>query len=104
MLDCNLAGSFTDLWALGVIVYEMLVGVTPFYGKNYDEVFNNILDRQLKFPKFLDSDAQDLIDKLLAYTPENRIGFRSYEELKDHPFFIGIIFGDLSQKKVCVPD
>jgi serine/threonine protein kinase len=87
-----------------VIVYEMLVGVTPFNGKNYDEVFNNILDRQLKFPKFMDSDAQDLIDKLLDYTPESRIGFRSYEELKDHPFFIGIDFEKLGKKQVTVPD
>jgi serine/threonine protein kinase len=48
----------------------MLEGITPFHGNNYDEVFNNILERRLKFPYSMNPDAKDLIDKLLDYTPE----------------------------------
>ena len=104
MLEYNQAGIFTDLWALGCILYQMLVGVTPFHGKNYDEVFNNILDRRLKFPSSMNPDAQDLIDKLLDYNPESRIGYSSYDELKDHPFFVGIDFEKLQLKQLQVPD
>lgn len=92
MLEMNLAGRFTDLWALGCIMYQMLENVSPFNGSNYDEVFQNILERKLVFPNSMDCDARDIIDKLLDYTPENRIGFISYDDLKTHPFFNGIDF------------
>jgi 3-phosphoinositide dependent protein kinase-1 len=39
MLDGNFAGRFTDLWALGCIIYQFHVGHTPFQGKSYDSVF-----------------------------------------------------------------
>lgn len=39
MLDANFAGKFTDLWALGCIIYQFHVGLTPFHGKRQDIVF-----------------------------------------------------------------
>lgn len=103
MLDGNYAGRFTDLWALGCMIYQFHIGQTPFQGKNYDSVFQKILERDLIFPKGLDPDARDLIDKLLDYTPENRIGMSGYEELKTHPYFMGIDFQKLEEKKLPVP-
>lgn len=69
MLESNEAGRFTDFWALGVIIYEMAYGTTPFFARNDSKVFDNILNRRLDFPKN-HSDPEydvldDLIDKLL---------------------------------------
>ena len=69
MLNENRSGHFTDLWALGVIIYQMLVGSVPFNG-NYDfEVFQKITDRKLQFPNGLEEEAVDLIDRLLHLDP-----------------------------------
>lgn len=78
MLEYNQAGMFTDLWALGCILYQMLVGHTPFQGKTSNEVFQNILERKINYPPYLEKEAVDLIDKLLDYKPENRIGMKGY--------------------------
>lgn len=65
MLDSNTSGPFTDLWALGCIVYQLLTGDVPFKA-NYDfQVFQMISERKLIFPKYLSLDAVDLIDKLM---------------------------------------
>ena len=103
MLEFNTAGKFTDLWALGCLIYEMHIGHTPFHGKTSDEVFNNILDRRINFPHELESNARDLIDKLLDFNPENRIGLKSYDEIKKHPYFKGVNWKHLGDKKIKVP-
>lgn len=54
-------------------------------------------------PRSLDKDARDLIDKLLEYTPENRIGMQGYDEVKQHPYFKGIDFEKLHARKLPVP-
>jgi hypothetical protein len=51
----------------------------------------------------MDKDSKDLIDKLLDYTPENRIGLSNYEELRSHPYFKGIDFKRLEERKLPVP-
>jgi serine/threonine protein kinase len=100
MLDGNYAGKFTDLWALGCMIYQFHVGQTPFQGLNFDQVFQKVLERNFMFPRDMENDTKDIIDKLLDYTPENRLGVSSYDELKAHPYFKGIDFTLLQNKKL----
>jgi serine/threonine protein kinase len=61
MLEHNQAGLFTDLWALGCIMYELSCGKKMFKGKNNQQVFTKILEYEVEFPKSMDKDLVDLI-------------------------------------------
>ncbi|KAK9138930.1 hypothetical protein Sjap_009524 [Stephania japonica] len=78
--------SAVDRWGLGVVIYEMLYGRTPFRGSNRSETFYRILTKE---PELVgDRTAlRDLIRKLLEKDPEKRI---SMEEIKGHEFFKGV--------------
>ena len=60
-----------DIWAMGILLYEMLVGIPPFYNKNYAKMFKMIQENDLKFPSpkkykiIIEDNAKDLIRKLL---------------------------------------
>lgn len=79
------------------------IGTTPFQGKSYDQVFQKILERDLKLPRTLDVDTRDLIDKLTDYTPEQRLGMKGYSDLKRHPYFKNIDFAKLEARTLPVP-
>ena len=82
-----------DLWALGCMVYRFFEGMTPFRERSEKETFDKILNQEeLQFSNRTPSVAQDLIVKLLDKTPEKRIGFEDFDDLKNHPFFKGIYF------------
>jgi serine/threonine protein kinase len=54
MIRENKSGLFTDLWALGCIIYEISCGQKMFNGKNNKEIFDKILDYEFQFPPTLD--------------------------------------------------
>lgn len=85
--------SAVDWWALGILLYEMFYGYTPFRGKTRQRTFANILHKDLKFPGSIPVSlpAKQLIYRLLRRDPKNRLGSREgASEVKRHPFFRGI--------------
>ncbi|XP_061352464.1 phototropin-1-like [Gastrolobium bilobum] len=82
--------SAVDWWALGILLYEMLYGYTPFRGKTRQKTFANILHKDIKFPKRkpVTLHAKQLIHWLLHRDPKNRLGSQEgANEIKRHPFF-----------------
>nr|AML76647.1 putative LOV domain-containing protein [Pulvigera lyellii] len=82
--------SAVDWWALGILLYEMLYGRTPFRGQNRQRTFANVLDKKLNFPPNISVslEARALIRDLLNRDPLKRLGSgRGAHDIKNHPFF-----------------
>jgi len=86
-------GKTVDWYLLGVIFYEMLTGLPPYYSNSKDQLFQNILQKEffIDKSKFSISDScVDLLKKLLARDPTERIGNCGAHEIKKHPFFADV--------------
>lgn len=94
-----------DWWAFGVLIYEMLLGQSPFKGEDEEEIFAAILEEPVVYPASLHADAVDLLQRLLAKDPPRRLGAgkADAEEIKSHAFFRGVDWSDVYHKKVPVP-
>ena len=90
-----------DWWTLGVLLYEMLTGLPPFYNENTNEMYRKILSEPLHFPgpEIVPPAAKDLLTRLLDRDPEQRMGARGAAEIKAHPFFHSIDWRKLLQRK-----
>ncbi|XP_004999906.1 serine/threonine-protein kinase N1 isoform X2 [Cavia porcellus] len=78
-----------DWWGLGVLLYEMLVGESPFPGDDEEEVFDSIVNDEVRYPRFLSAEAIGVMRRLLRRNPERRLGSseRDAEDVKKQPFF-----------------
>ncbi|XP_059495853.1 serine/threonine-protein kinase N2 isoform X2 [Stegostoma tigrinum] len=94
-----------DWWGLGVLIYEMLVGESPFPGDDEEEVFDSIVNDEVRYPRFLSTEAIAVMRRLLRRNPERRLGSseRDAEEVKKQPFFREIDWQALLAKKVKPP-
>uniref|UniRef100_A0A4W6FNC0 protein kinase C n=1 Tax=Lates calcarifer TaxID=8187 RepID=A0A4W6FNC0_LATCA len=94
-----------DWWGLGVLIYEMLVGESPFPGDDEEEVFDSIVNDEVRYPRFLSTEAIGIMRRLLRRNPERRLGSgeKDAEEVKKQPFFRNVDWEALLQRKVPPP-
>ncbi|TPX34896.1 hypothetical protein SmJEL517_g02562 [Synchytrium microbalum] len=98
-------GKAVDWWALGVLIYEMLLGQSPFRGEDEDEIFEAILEDDILYPVTMQRDAVTLLQKLLCKDPSKRLGSSKAdaEDIKKHPFFKGVDWDAMLTLKVPPP-
>ena len=95
-----------DWWSYGTLVYEMLFGIPPFFCENVERMYELITKADLRFPKKfkVSNEAKDLLCKLLIKNQKERFGVNGgFEEIKKHPFFNGMDFKALEEKKIEAP-
>ncbi|ORZ16111.1 kinase-like domain-containing protein [Lobosporangium transversale] len=92
-----------DWWTLGVLLFEMLTGLPPFYDENIHEMYRKILQDELRFPDEVSSDARSLLMALLTRDPNQRLGNSGSLAIKQHVFFKPISFPLLMAKKLQPP-
>uniref|UniRef100_A0A669FC17 non-specific serine/threonine protein kinase n=1 Tax=Oreochromis niloticus TaxID=8128 RepID=A0A669FC17_ORENI len=95
-------GKPVDWWAMGIILYEFLVGCVPFFGDTPEELFGQVVSDEIIWPEGEDAlpvDAQDLITRLLRQNPLDRLGTGGASEVKQHPFFLGLDWNGLLRQK-----
>jgi serine/threonine protein kinase len=78
-----------DWWSFGILLYEMLTGLPPFYDENTNRMYRSILKDAVPIPPNMSFEAQNLILKLLEKDPANRLGAGplDYQEIQQQPFF-----------------
>ncbi|EJD40892.1 hypothetical protein AURDEDRAFT_115756 [Auricularia subglabra TFB-10046 SS5] len=98
-------GLAVDWWAFGVLMYEMLLGQSPFRGDDEDEIFDAILEDEPLYPITMPRDAVSILQKLLTRDPTRRLGSSKSdaEEIKRHPFFKDVSFDDIIHKRIPPP-
>uniref|UniRef100_A0A3B4F1B5 non-specific serine/threonine protein kinase n=1 Tax=Pundamilia nyererei TaxID=303518 RepID=A0A3B4F1B5_9CICH len=95
-------GKPVDWWAMGIILYEFLVGCVPFFGDTPEQLFGQVVNDDIIWPDgedALPADAQDLITRLLRQNPLERLGTGGATEVKMHNFFLGLDWNGLLRQK-----
>uniref|UniRef100_A0A3P9PJZ1 non-specific serine/threonine protein kinase n=1 Tax=Poecilia reticulata TaxID=8081 RepID=A0A3P9PJZ1_POERE len=95
-------GKPVDWWAMGIILYEFLVGCVPFFGDTPEELFGQVITDDIVWPDgddALPADAQALISALLQTNPLLRLGTGGAFEVKQHAFFSALDWNSLLRQK-----
>lgn len=73
MIDDKPHDNKVDIWSLGILCYEFLVGNPPFEAEDHPKTYDRIKRIDLKFPNFLSEEVKDMISKILNYNPNKRL-------------------------------
>ncbi|CAG9325376.1 unnamed protein product [Blepharisma stoltei] len=97
----NSQGPEVDFWGMGILLYEMINGKSPFASQTYEETYKNIIRGKINFSYSISYQAKDLIKKLLNPNPKRRLA--NIEDIKNHAFFQDLNWKDLREKYVNPP-
>jgi len=98
-------GLSVDWWALGIMIYEMLVGYPPFVDENPFCIYQQVLSHKISIPEHMHEDASDIIMKFLIRDRNKRLGSvqNGVPNIKKHKWFRGIDFTALYNKSIPAP-
>jgi len=85
MIENRPHDAHVDVWTLGILMYEFLVGMPPFEADSNTDTYKRIVNVDLKFPSHVSAQARDLVVKILKKEPRQRIPL---DELLDHPWIV----------------
>lgn len=105
LLDEQGYTKMVDFWSLGVLVFEMCCGWSPFYAEDTQQMYKNIAFGKVRFPRdALSTEGRNFVKGLLNRNPKHRLGANDdAQELMAHPFFHDIDWDALGRKKVIPP-
>lgn len=98
-----------DWWALGILIFEMIVGIPPFFHRNKHRMYFLIRESPVSFPDpvrhriTVSGPAQDLICKLLDKNRQTRLGANGIDEILAHPWFADLNIEQLKAKQLTPP-
>ena len=98
-----------DWWALGILIFEMIVGIPPFFHRNKHRMYFLIRESPVSFPDpvrhriTVSPEAQDLIVKLLNKDRTQRLGANGIDEILQHPWFADLNIEALLAKQISPP-
>uniref|UniRef100_A0A4W4G3U5 Protein kinase C n=1 Tax=Electrophorus electricus TaxID=8005 RepID=A0A4W4G3U5_ELEEL len=94
-------GTSVDWWSFGVLLYEMLIGKSPFHGHDEEELFQSIRTDDPCYPRWLARDSRDILVKLFVREPERRLGVKG--NIRQHNFFRDTDWSALEKRQVEPP-
>ena len=97
-----------DYYAVGIIIYELMMGKRPYVGKDRKEIKEQIMTKQAKItkmeiPEGWSLDAADFSNKLMIRKDINRLGYYNEGHIKDHPWLKDVDWDKISNKKLIAP-
>ncbi|CAL8577156.1 Serine/threonine-protein kinase, variant 3 [Xanthoria parietina] len=105
LLDEQGYTTMVDFWSLGVLVFEMCCGWSPFYADDTQQMYKNIAFGKVRFPRdALSNEGRNFVKGLLNRNPRHRLGaVNDAEDLKAHPFFADMDWEALANKTIVPP-
>lgn len=103
VLDRQGHGTAVDWWNLGMVLYEMLTGLPPWYTTDRDKLFDRLRNAPLKFPFYVGRPAASLIQALLNRNPVQRLGSGGGAEVRSHGFFHNLDWDAMYRREIPPP-
>lgn len=94
-----------DWWSLGVLIFEMLTGYTPFYSQTHMKTYEKILRCEVQYPNYLSPTVVDLLQRLITKNLSQRLGNLNggAADVKAHPWFAEVVWEKLLNRSIETP-
>eukprot|EP01126_Amoeba_proteus_P065439 TRINITY_DN9306_c0_g2_i1.p1 TRINITY_DN9306_c0_g2~~TRINITY_DN9306_c0_g2_i1.p1 ORF type:complete len:258 (+),score=17.52 TRINITY_DN9306_c0_g2_i1:220-993(+) len=94
-------GKAVDWWSYGIIMYEMLVGISPFDCEELVQIFFNIMTADVEYPAYVSPETIDILSRFLERDVKKRL--QDMKLIKKHPYFTSIDWEGIFEKKISPP-